>query len=357
VIVLPVPVTALLATLVLVAAQSTAVAAGLLALERVAPRRWTHGRRALAALALAKFAVPAWVAWPLLPAAGADAAAATTPRLPVDVALAGLAVWTLVALVALVRLAVARVALGRRLARATPCEDPNARAALRAAARRAGLARVPRLLESGETGAPFAAGTLDPAIVLPAGWSARLALEDLATVLLHEAIHVRRRDVLRLELASWLVALWWWNPVCHWAARRWRALVEDACDDAVLDVGGLDPRGYCSALLRAARLAVNPRTPDPAGAAGIGLHELERRLRRLAAGAHGGRRGGRAAVAVLCAGAVIVLPHWTAPGAGIHATPAAPFHDHRAAPGHDHPGHDHAAHGRGHVHTHVLEGP
>jgi beta-lactamase regulating signal transducer with metallopeptidase domain len=97
---------------------------------------------------------------------------------------------------------------------------PEIRAALEECSRLAGLRRVPRLLTVSGTGSPFLCGLRRPCIVVPSDTLAALSSKELHHVLLHEVLHIARRDLA----ANWLLAaaraLHWWNPLIHLAARR-----------------------------------------------------------------------------------------------------------------------------------------
>ncbi len=73
-------------------------------------------------------------------------------------------------------------------------------------------------------------GALRPSILLPA----ILSREELRLVLLHELIHVSRRDVLLDRLANVLVAIHWFNPIAWLALSCMRRERELAYDAAIL---------------------------------------------------------------------------------------------------------------------------
>jgi TonB family protein len=71
-------------------------------------------------------------------------------------------------------------------------------------------------------------------------------------VLAHEAAHIRRHDPAILLAAHITTAIYWFHPLCWFAAARLRAESERACDDAALDIG-LTPSDYAGHLLDLAR--------------------------------------------------------------------------------------------------------
>jgi TonB family protein len=109
-----------------------------------------------------------------------------------------------------------------------------------------------RLLESRSAPTALTAGTISPVIVLPMEWRDWPA-DRLRAVLLHEWIHVQRRDLLAQALAQAACCLYWFHPLAWMAARQIRKERERACDDAVL-LGGIaahDYAGHLVALVRA----------------------------------------------------------------------------------------------------------
>ena len=162
-------------------------------------------------------------------------------------------VWAGGALVAAARLVPGLVALRRIARHAAPLDRPDAGAALAEARRLAGLTRAVTLLVSSEVRVPATWGLRRPVVALPpaaAYWSA----QRLRLVLLHELVHVRRRDVL-VELGLELVTIaLWFHPAVWLAARRLRLERERTCDEAVL-ASGARASDYCAHLIDIMRSA------------------------------------------------------------------------------------------------------
>ena len=109
------------------------------------------------------------------------------------------------------------------------------------------IAKRPRLLMSDEVETAFACGVFRPTIVLPRSadeWSD----DRRRAVLLHEAAHIRRGDLVGHIIASLGCALYWFHPLMWVAAHHLRAESELACDDMVLDAG-VRPSDYAQHLL------------------------------------------------------------------------------------------------------------
>jgi len=163
------------------------------------------------------------------------------------------------------------------------------------------------VLFSADTPMPLAWGILRPLILLPESateWPA----DRLRSVLLHETMHHRRRDLLAQAVAQLACCAYWFHPLAWLALSRQRAEREHACDDAVLRQG-VPAHDYAEHLVEAARsaAAARPRWADaPAMAEASGL---ERRVVAVLDG-HANRRplNGLAAFAVAIAFALILTP-------------------------------------------------
>ena len=73
-------------------------------------------------------------------------------------------------------------------------------------------------------------------ILLPAN-ATEWEPERQHAVLLHELAHIQRQDWLMQTIAHITCAVYWFNPLIWFAARRMRTEVECACDDHVLNAG------------------------------------------------------------------------------------------------------------------------
>ncbi|MGY1530330.1 TonB family protein [Luteimonas sp. A649] len=141
---------------------------------------------------------------------------------------------------------------------------------------------------------PAVVGGLRPRIVLPADFETRHAPEEVALVIAHERAHLARGDSRANLAAVALRCLQWFNPLLHFAERRFRLDQELACDATVLARHPHARRRYADAMLNV-QLAV-PGLP-------VGCHwqssqSLKERILMLKQPQHGaGRR--RAGVIVL----------------------------------------------------------
>jgi hypothetical protein len=76
--------------------------------------------------------------------------------------------------------------------------------------------------------------------------------------LLHELFHLKRGDVWVNSLQSLLQVVYWWHPLLWLANARLRRLREEAVDDAVVAALRGEAADYAAALVRVAKLALNP---------------------------------------------------------------------------------------------------
>ncbi|MBN1419668.1 MAG: M56 family metallopeptidase [Planctomycetes bacterium] len=158
----------------------------------------------------------------------------------------------------------------------------------------AGLHAPSRIRVSTPAPAPLLLGILRPLIVLPDRF---LDSDALRSIVIHERIHQMRCDPLRIALAEVARLAHIVNPAVWIAARRIRALAEEACDEETGRRVG-DARDYASALVEVSAGLVRM----PAGVAfaeTFGRSRLARRVERILAPP-------RALPASLCALAALV---------------------------------------------------
>lgn len=142
---------------------------------------------------------------------------------------------------------------------AAPVEDPALLSRFQELSRRAGIERPPTLLRCRGLRVPMLAGLFHPVVLLP--WEGP---EDdgLDYALLHELIHLRRRDIWLKTLCLWVRCLYWFNPLTHLMARLMDRDMELACDEGVL---ACLPEGeygaYGRTILTAGKKDDPPSTP------------------------------------------------------------------------------------------------
>jgi beta-lactamase regulating signal transducer with metallopeptidase domain len=142
----------------------------------------------------------------------------------------------------------------QRLLRTASPASPELESLLAQASAEAGLSTRPRLLLTPENHSPAVCGLFRPTLLLPRSLAEAMRPEALRDVLLHEVIHVRRRDLWVNALQVAVQVLWWWNPIAWIANARVRVLRELAVDEQVQNLRApQDPTAYPAALLEVAR--------------------------------------------------------------------------------------------------------
>jgi beta-lactamase regulating signal transducer with metallopeptidase domain len=165
---------------------------------------------------------------------------------------------------------------------------------------------------------PLTWGAWRPVLLVPAEaeqWpTARLRL-----VMLHELAHVRRWDWLTQMLAHVACAVYWFNPLVWYAARRMRIEREQACDDLVL-ASGAKASDYAQELLHLARSLSDPRLSVIVAVPMARPGALEDRVRGIL-----DPRRSRAALTTAAVGlAALLVAATVAPLAMLRAAPPKP---------------------------------
>lgn len=143
-------------------------------------------------------------------------------------------------------------------------------------ARRLGIDRAVKLVESGLVQVPTALGWLRPMILLPACAATGLPADQLEALLLHELAHIRRHDYLVNLVQTIVEILGFYHPAVWWVSRRIRIERENCCDDIAARALG-DNLRYVKALASMEDLRVDRAELAMAASGG----SLLARIRRL----------------------------------------------------------------------------
>lgn len=269
--------------------QSTLVALAILVLLRGCRGLPAHVRRALGWLALAKFAVPAawigavferfagaprpWLAsdtllvpvplaamMPAAPVLAADAAA------PVFTAVdSAVLVWVLGAVVLLSWWTIRAVHVRRHVLAAARPAPAGLQRAVDCSAERTGLrSGVDCRVVAREHG-PGIMGIRRPLLIVPEGLVESLASAERDAILLHECVHLKRRDNLLSAVLAIFTAVFWFNPVIWWLRREIARETEQSCDEQVVAITG-DADTYAQGILHAVQHNLGLMTPGLAAA-------------------------------------------------------------------------------------------
>jgi beta-lactamase regulating signal transducer with metallopeptidase domain len=126
-------------------------------------------------------------------------------------------------------------------------------------------------------GLPAAFGLLRPRIVVQRDFDTRYSADQQALIRTHERSHIRRGDLHVNAFVAWLRCVYWFNPLLHYAARRFRHDQELACDLRVLARHPRSRRSYGEAMLKTL-LAANP---SPLACHWAQAHPLKERILML----------------------------------------------------------------------------
>jgi beta-lactamase regulating signal transducer with metallopeptidase domain len=129
---------------------------------------------------------------------------------------------------------------------------------------------------------PAAYGLLRPVILIPRNIAHKLSNRQLLSVLVHEFLHLRRRDSWVSCAQTLLQIVYWWHPILWLVNARIRRLREEVVDDNVMFILGEESDVYVSALLEAGKLAA-PHLRSPQGFIGVSesYRSLRQRIERL----------------------------------------------------------------------------
>lgn len=145
-------------------------------------------------------------------------------------------------------------------------------------ARKTGVKRAVRVMESTLLQTPVVVGWLKPVILLPVGMVNRLSLEQTEAILAHELAHICRHDYLLNLLQSFMEALFYFNPAVWHISALVRAEREHSCDDTAVRVCG-NSLAYAKALVQLQEMS------RPAPALAMALHNgkgaLLHRIQRI----------------------------------------------------------------------------
>lgn len=114
-----------------------------------------------------------------------------------------------------------------------------------------------RILLSDTAGVPFAYRDMKNSyIVIPNYMTENSTHFSLA--IKHEIQHHRQGDTSWSHLSFFIKALFFWNPLVHFAEKRISEIQELACDEALIDRKRIDANEYCDCLVSVAESAINP---------------------------------------------------------------------------------------------------
>jgi beta-lactamase regulating signal transducer with metallopeptidase domain len=188
-------------------------------------------------------------------------------------------VWVVLSSGLLARLAVGYCVLRSLKSTATPASPDHQRPFSRLCATH-GIRRQPQLLVSSRVSGPMSLGFCRPAIVIPNTLLETLSRSELEQIVLHELIHLQRRDDWSNLAQKLIEAVLPIQPAVYWLGCQMELAREMACDDWVIAATGT-PRPYAAALTKVAELSQWQRAGVLAAGAAGNRSQLFRRVRQM----------------------------------------------------------------------------
>ncbi|MEO0449885.1 MAG: M56 family metallopeptidase [Pseudomonadota bacterium] len=144
-------------------------------------------------------------------------------------------------------------------------------------AKQLGIKKVPDVRASLLCSGPLVTGLKNPVILLPMWFEEDYEAAERRDALVHELMHLKRRDLWAFQAARIVAATQWFNPLAYMALRAFRTDQEAACDADVIARAKLSPAAYGRTLVKAARLA-RPSDRRIAAASLTLAHPIKERL-------------------------------------------------------------------------------
>jgi beta-lactamase regulating signal transducer with metallopeptidase domain len=113
---------------------------------------------------------------------------------------------------------------------------------------RACLKQNVRVVVSREEAVPLTFGWLRPVVVLPDALLSRASVDHVELLLLHELMHLRRKDYPMVLIQHFVRCLFFYSPAVWFLMKLINQRRELACDRDVLNLG-VAPRSYAAALV------------------------------------------------------------------------------------------------------------
>ena len=157
---------------------------------------------------------------------------------------------------------------------ARPCEDEDILYESLKISKSMGMNKDIDILVSHKVPIPITGGWLQPRIILPetcSSWND----DERGIFLSHELIHVNRFDAFRHLLARLAISVYWFHPLAWLAAKMSVLSREQACDEAVLEMG-VKSSTYAKYLMKVADKITIRHTQLSLGA--VQKSQLEKRV-------------------------------------------------------------------------------
>jgi TonB family protein len=142
-----------------------------------------------------------------------------------------------------------------------------------------GINREIGLVLSSQRVEPGVIGVWKPVVILPENLAGYLTDAELEAAIMHELIHIIRRDNLVGNLHMLLCCLLWFHPFVWLIDQQLLAEREQSCDEEVILASG-SSKAYASSILKVCRFCLVWKVP---GISSITGSNLKRRIERIMA--------------------------------------------------------------------------
>lgn len=166
--------------------------------------------------------------------------------------------------------------------RRPPVTHPRVLAVFRQAQEQLGFHRRVTIIETQFMSVAAVLGVWRRYLLLPTRVIESWSDDELRFAILHELVHLRRRDNVLNWMLIFVQALHWFNPLVWFALRRLRAEREALCDTIVLSYLRVEERhSYGAALIKAAEQLASGRYSPALVPILNQKHEIHRRIRMI----------------------------------------------------------------------------
>ncbi len=165
------------------------------------------------------------------------------------------------------QLAIRNARFTSRLRQSPPCQDAMLLRLIRSCESIVGLHHSIPVQLTDQVRTPAVYGVFRPTLLIPSPLIQQLTEAQLRYVILHELVHIRRRDTALNAWCAMLNILHWFNPFLALAFARFRQEREYATDATVISLTGKESRfDYGEAILRLLEQPTHPHgTPGLVG--------------------------------------------------------------------------------------------
>lgn len=141
------------------------------------------------------------------------------------------------------------------------------------------LKRKIKIFTSDWVQTPIVCGLIQPRIILPVVFERDLSESEIALIITHELVHIKRFDYLIKPLSVLALCIHWFNPIIWMSFILSQKDMEMSCDEKVISVFGHDIRSeYATSLIR---LAVKQNRILNCGLLAFGESNIKSRIKGI----------------------------------------------------------------------------